>query len=78
MKYELGFMANNLTIKIYNSGGKLVNKFEAPTSRGSNDFIFYPIDSRGRPLKNGVYFYKISAESSLGTAKTSGRFVVLR
>ena len=60
-RYNLHFIPSEVEIKIYNNGGKLVNKFDASTKFGENDFVFFPLKFDGSFLNNGVYFYKINA-----------------
>lgn len=78
MHFELGAAAAAVEVKIYNAAGRVVNKFSPVGKFGVNDFVFSTVDFDGRPLKNGVYFYKIVAETGGDPVSARGRFAVAR
>lgn len=76
--YTIHFPPTSVEIRIYNGGGRLVNRFDSLAKSGENDFIFFPMDQAGRPLDNGTYYYKVLAQGPTESVTGRGRFTVIR
>jgi hypothetical protein len=62
ISFALPESGSPLTIRIYDSLGRLVRSFTGTDFTG-NSVIWYGDDSRGNSVGGGVYFYTLSAES---------------
>lgn len=67
-----------LTVKIYNSDGKVVQEFEGSTSNQRHTVTWDGTDANGDPVEPGLYYFAIAAEDSEGetvhgTVDISGR-----
>ncbi len=75
--------ASRVTIQIFTVSGRLVRRlpaFSYPAGFGA--YFWDGLDAEGRPLPNGVYIYRLSAESEdawLPNARTAvtGKFIVV-
>ncbi|WP_420566487.1 flagellar hook assembly protein FlgD [Thalassobaculum sp.] len=55
-----------LTVKIYNSEGKVVREFEGSTSSQRHTVTWDGTDQNGEPSAPGLYYFAIAAENSEG------------
>ena len=63
--------AGNVTLDVYNTKGQLVNTLvnnEVYTT-GNHNVVWNGVDSRGKGLTSGVYFYKIKSGKFTSTKK---------
>ena len=75
--------ASRVTVQIFTVSGRLVRRlpgFSYPAGFGA--YFWDGLDAEGRPLPNGVYIYRLSAESEdawLPNARTAvtGKFIVV-
>jgi len=76
--YVLTQPADDVTIKIYSSSGRLVKKMEASASAGYNELLWNLRDEDGRAIANGAYFYKITARREGEKTEKIGKMAVLK
>jgi hypothetical protein len=77
--YTLTRDADLVRIDIYSSSGRRVRRIEnAPTKEGYNEAYWDGRDADGRPVGNGVYFYRILARREEVVRRMTGRLAVLR
>ena len=63
--YNLSTLASSVTVKIYDSNGKLVKTIEnAPKNSGDNKLIWDFTDNEGNNVPTGDYTFKIEAKDS--------------
>ena len=55
-----------LTVKIYNSAGKVIREFEGSTSNQRHTVTWDGTDVDGEPVDPGLYYFAIAAEDSEG------------
>ena len=63
----------NMTIKIYNTAGKLVKTFKMKGTKGRNTQSWEVSN-----VANGVYFYKITAKSNSGKDEVTKKLAILK
>lgn len=77
--YHLTQPAQQVTIKIYTVAGRLIaNLTPGPAHAGFNRFAWDGRDADGDRLANGVYFYKVIAQSQAGRDEVVQKFVVMQ
>lgn len=77
--YHLTQPAQQVTIKIYTVAGRLVARLvPGPANAGFNRFTWDGRDADGDRLANGVYFYKIIAQSQAGRDEVVQKLVVMQ
>ncbi|MDZ7268261.1 MAG: C25 family cysteine peptidase [candidate division KSB1 bacterium] len=77
--YHLTQPAQQVIIKIYTVAGRLIASLgSAPAHAGFNRLAWDGRDADGDRLANGVYFYKIIAESGAARDEVVQKFVVMR
>jgi len=58
--YILTQPADEVTIKLYSTLGRLIKKLDAPNGVGYNEILWDGADKDDEEVANGVYFYKIT------------------
>jgi len=76
--YVLTQPADDMTIKVYSSSGRLVKKLDAPVSPGYNELLWNLRDEDDRLIANGAYFYKLTARREGEKAEEIGKMAVLK
>ncbi len=77
--YHLTQPAQQVTIKIYTVAGRLIASLTSgPANAGFNRLAWDGRDADGDRLANGVYFYKVIAQSQAGRDEVVQKFVVMR
>ncbi len=63
ISFSLPKNTNNVELKIYNIKGQLVKKCEVQNAKcGMNSMVWNGRDNSGKPVANGIYFYKLSTD----------------
>jgi len=76
IKYQLPEDSSELLkIKIYNTKGQLVKKYEVSSQDGTNEVIWDGKNSRGRDAPNGIYLYRLETDNYKSKVK---RMLILR
>jgi hypothetical protein len=69
-RMEIGLpAAESIRIDVYDVAGRRVREFETAGVKGWQEIALAGVDTRGRPLASGVYFYKIRAGGETLTRK---------
>jgi flagellar basal-body rod modification protein FlgD len=55
-----------LTVKVYDSDGKVIREFEGSTSAQRHEVVWDGTDQNGDPVDPGLYYFAIAAEDSDG------------
>jgi len=76
--YVLTQPADDVTIKVYSSSGRLVKTLDAPASAGYNELLWNLRDEDNRLIANGTYFYKFTARREGEKAEEIGKMAVLK
>ena len=76
--YVLTQPADDMTIKLYSSSGRLIKKLDAPTSAGYNELLWDLRDEDDKSIANGVYFYKLTAKREGERTEKIGKLAVLK
>jgi len=77
--YHLTQPAQQVTVKIYTVAGRLIASLTSgPANAGFNRLAWDGRDADGDRLANGVYFYKVIAQSQAGRDEVVQKFVVMR
>ncbi len=72
--YRLSQDAKSVKIYVYNINGSIVDILDAPTNGGYNEILW----SKVKNLSNGIYIYKIVAETDKDKDIKYGRFSIIR
>ncbi|MCD6101725.1 MAG: T9SS type A sorting domain-containing protein, partial [Candidatus Cloacimonetes bacterium] len=65
ISFSLPKNADNVELKIYNIKGQLVKKFKMQNAKcGMNSMVWNGRDNSGKPVANGIYFYKLSIDKT--------------
>ncbi|TET17858.1 MAG: hypothetical protein E3J78_07085, partial [Candidatus Cloacimonadota bacterium] len=60
--YHLTRDADELSLKLFTSGGKLIKEFiESNVNEGYHEIVWDLKDKKNNPVANGVYFYRFIA-----------------
>ena len=76
--YILTQPADEMTIKIYSTSGRLIKKLDAPASAGYNELLWNLRDEDDRAIANGAYFYKLTAKREGRKTERIGKLAVLK
>ena len=77
--YHLAQAPDRVTIKIYSVNGRLLKTLDdASANRGSNETDWDCRDEAGVRCANGVYFYRVIADTENGKIEKVGRLAILR
>lgn len=77
--YNFGAIPDSVSLKIYDSAGHLVEKFDSSSFTNANGKLRWDlIDRKGRRAANGAYFYRLEASSGGTKVKKRGKFAILR
>jgi flagellar basal-body rod modification protein FlgD len=73
--YCLEDEASAVSVRIYDSGGKLVRTISGPAGTGDKTVAWDGTDENGQALGSGSYTFKVEAVDSTGTEVASDAFV---
>ena len=77
--YHLAQAPDTVTIKIYSVNGRLLRTLtDASASRGANETHWDGRDETGVRCANGVYFYRVIANTENGKVEQIGKLAILR
>ena len=77
--YQLAQAPDRVTIKIYSVNGRLLKTLEdVSAKRGTNETGWDCRDEMGVRCANGVYFYRITADTADGKIEQIGKLAILR
>lgn len=78
LRYRLTAPAD-VSVRMFDTTGRTVMKVTEQGLPGPNDLFFDPVNMRGQPLGNGVYFFRIKAVApGSDPVEVNGKFAVLR
>ena len=77
--YHLAQMPDSVTIKIYTVNGRLIRTIkDASANRGTNETRWDCRDETGTRCANGVYLYRVTADTEDGSVQKFGKLAILR
>ncbi len=77
--YHLAQMSDSVTIKIYTVNGRLIRTIkDASANRGTNETRWDCRDETGTRCANGVYLYRVIADTEDGSVQKVGKLAILR
>ena len=69
---------DNVKIRIYTVGGRLIKEIIAPAIIGNNSIVWDGRDSDGDVVANGTYLYKLVTSDGSGSESRTEKLVILR